>query len=173
MTAEGRAQELTKRLCLPGRVIPINCSLALYSLFVTLANTLSLLLLFVLMFLDPGTVLNVRGTSCPRELADEWWCPVLHAGMWLSCSLSLGAISALDSPFALCGSLSDVNSSHVCLWDILAQSFDITPFSAVTMHSCSYCSGKGIPGFCCWFHFSALRLSLSKVAFVLILPTYL
>lgn len=151
---------------LPGRVLPIHCSLALYSLLVALAHPLFYFCcISVLMFLDPDPVLNECSTSCPLELADVWWCPVLCAGMWLSCSLSSGAISAVDSPLTL-SSLSDVSSNTV-LRDIIAQSFDIT------MHTCCYCSGKGIPGFCCWFHISALRLSPSKVSFVLILPTYL
>lgn len=99
---------------LPGRVLPILCSLALHSLFVAPA-VLFLPLLCLCADVPWSRPSSKRvGHHLPRGVG---WCVVLsvsRAGMWLSCSLSLRVISALDAPFALWRSLSDVTSSNVC-----------------------------------------------------------
>lgn len=129
VTAEGTVhRSLQSGRALPGRVLPIYCSLAFSSLFVALAHVLFTSAVCVLMFLDPGTVLNEWGQQLPKGIG---WCLVVSSVMSRDVAelltLFKSNLSTRCSFVSLWKPL--MSLAAMCVWSITAQSFDITLFS--------------------------------------------
>lgn len=88
-TAEGSIVEV--HWCFVQRVLPWLCFTCLLFLHVIVVFFFFLLLYSWVDASWSGHSFYMRwdywSTSCPWELVDEWYCPVLHSMMWLSCSL--------------------------------------------------------------------------------------